>query len=592
MMSFLFSDRIVKFGGMQVNASFDVTSGVAPLKVFCDAVGTTDTSLQFPLHQALYIWEVEGVSWGNWSTTGHSKSIAYGPLACFVFPTAGTFTIKLTVFNGTAYKIHTQTITVTDPDVVFAGNNTVVVSTDGNFTGAPVGATTIQTSSFNGALASVIAANSNTLQGKRVLFRSGQSFTSTTTTTLDYNGPWTIGTFGGSTKTTVTLSAGTRVFNLGSASNGGGNGRIYGFSFNGGGSETSKGLALGGGFQNILVNNCDFTNMGTMISLADTSNGIPSGFCLADTVMRNIVGDGSSGNNCVYSLCEKFALLGFDIDNAGAGEHCVRLMYFNKAVVSHGIASSPNATKACMTLRGPAKTGIFTNLKSQHAVISFNTFIGNAGVTQVTDIGTVSPSGSQAECEQVLWDSNFYKNLTGAVLALAVYGSYSTIRNNIFDLSGGGATAINIDRDSGGSALNPNPRYNNVYNNTVYSNASVVNIWGVRLIDSEVENTDVRNNILYAPNVTGQARTVSDLGTNTIGASGTYGNSSQAQAEGVDPLFVNVAAGTRAGFALQAGSPYINNGNADTPVYVDAFMQKIGFGDSQRVIDSGAVNFS
>jgi hypothetical protein len=161
------------------------------LAVFCDASATTSTLTQYPFHDLLYIWEVVGASWGNYAYgQQRSKSVSYGPVAAFVFDTAGSYTIKLTVFDGLSSKTTTQAITVTAADTVFSTTNTIVVSTDGNFAGKPTGATEITSSDFDDVI------NTNIATGKRILFRGGQTFTSSAQADIDVAGPGIVGSFG------------------------------------------------------------------------------------------------------------------------------------------------------------------------------------------------------------------------------------------------------------------------------------------------------------------------------------------------------------------------------------------------------------
>jgi hypothetical protein len=77
-------------------------------------------------------------------------------------------------------------------------------------------------------------------------------------------------------------------------------------------------------------------------------------------------------------------------------------------------------------------------------------------------------------------------------------------------------------------------------------------------------DTTIRNNLLYAPSA--KLATVVDtvLGSGTVGASGTLGNSSDAQAKNVDPLFANASRNFSkpADFRPGAGSYAIGGGVA------------------------------
>ena len=129
------------------------TSGVAPLAVFFDASGTTDVGVTArPFHDLEYTWDFGDPTAGTWAYGAQpgvsSKNSATGPVAAHVFEKPGTYTVTLTAFDGTNTVTTSKTITVDDPDVVFAGSGTVCMSTSGTFTNCPSGASHVTTSSL------------------------------------------------------------------------------------------------------------------------------------------------------------------------------------------------------------------------------------------------------------------------------------------------------------------------------------------------------------------------------------------------------------------------------------------------------------
>jgi chitodextrinase len=132
-------------------------SGVAPLAVSFDATGTTASSTSRPFHELEYRWDfgdpggspVSGTTWNAGSRPGlSSRNAATGPVAAHVFETPGNYTVVLNVFDGTNAASTSVNITVQDPNVVYAGTNTICFSTSGNFSGCPAGASTITTSNW------------------------------------------------------------------------------------------------------------------------------------------------------------------------------------------------------------------------------------------------------------------------------------------------------------------------------------------------------------------------------------------------------------------------------------------------------------
>jgi hypothetical protein len=166
-------------------------SGVAPLAVYFDASGTTATTTSRPFHDLNYQWDFGDPDSGIWAVSGKSKNTDKGPLAGHVFETPGTYTVTLTATDITgASDVKTVGITVQDPNSVFSGTNTICVSTSGDFTGAPAGAQTITTSSWDTAVSFLGT-------GKRVLLRRGDAWNfSGNRKDLLFNGPGILGAFG------------------------------------------------------------------------------------------------------------------------------------------------------------------------------------------------------------------------------------------------------------------------------------------------------------------------------------------------------------------------------------------------------------
>ncbi|MEK7706276.1 MAG: MopE-related protein, partial [Myxococcota bacterium] len=93
-------------GPLSVSLVAARTSGVAPLAVFFDASGTTDTAVTSrPFHELEYRWDfgdpAGGATWAYGARPGSSsKNVALGPVAAHVFESPGTYTVALSVFDG------------------------------------------------------------------------------------------------------------------------------------------------------------------------------------------------------------------------------------------------------------------------------------------------------------------------------------------------------------------------------------------------------------------------------------------------------------------------------------------------------------
>jgi hypothetical protein len=155
-----------------VNAKLKATriSGAAPLAVQFRAIGTTHKDQNLDTFKALgYHFTFGDPGSGTWKHSGKSKNSQIGgPIAAHVFETPGTYTVSVRAQDATGnFSDASVTITVTDPNTVYSGANTVVISTNTDVTGAPNGAQLL-TNQTNWPVWE---------SGKRYLLMSGQDFT-------------------------------------------------------------------------------------------------------------------------------------------------------------------------------------------------------------------------------------------------------------------------------------------------------------------------------------------------------------------------------------------------------------------------------
>jgi hypothetical protein len=163
-------------------------AGVAPLAVAFDASGSTGLA-QSDVLGASFSWQFGDPGAGFWSTTGTPKNEASGFLAAHVFESPGVYQVvaKVTDRDGQT-AMQTVTITVADPDQVYAGN-TRCVSQNGDFAGAPAGCTQITSSNLSTQINWVVASS-----GRRLLFRRGETWIGNFE--LTGSGPTTVAAFG------------------------------------------------------------------------------------------------------------------------------------------------------------------------------------------------------------------------------------------------------------------------------------------------------------------------------------------------------------------------------------------------------------
>lgn len=150
--------------GITVQLNSTRTSGTAPLAVLFDTIGSTSENTTNPVKDLETHFNYGDERGENWPTTGRPKNRDTGGLmGAHVYTQPGTYTVSARVTDGTLVDQATMEITVADPDVVYAGTNTVCVDPTGGTTGGPTGAeyrTSIGTIESN----------------KRYLLRRGQTF--------------------------------------------------------------------------------------------------------------------------------------------------------------------------------------------------------------------------------------------------------------------------------------------------------------------------------------------------------------------------------------------------------------------------------
>jgi len=173
-------------------------TGIAPFGLTVDGVQTTTTDPAIrPLRDLSYFFVCSDPNMGNNSNgelAGQPRNrFVGGPVHVFTLVTPGTHTIKMWAYDGTTmFGPSSVTVTIQDPEVVFAGSLTTVVSTSGNFTGAPVGANQVTSSDFDAQILSGTVSGS----GKRVLFRVGETFNSSVSGAFNSRTNYYVGTYG------------------------------------------------------------------------------------------------------------------------------------------------------------------------------------------------------------------------------------------------------------------------------------------------------------------------------------------------------------------------------------------------------------
>lgn len=150
-------------------------SGTAPMGVlFAASAASLAPRVESPFHDIEGVWDFDDpgdfTALGNAPIWGSDRNVGYGPHGTHVFSDPGTYVVTYTAHDGETSSTASLTISVEDPDLVFAGSDTAVVSGAGDFTGKPAGASEHLT------IASALAALSGKTRA-RLLLRRSESFT-------------------------------------------------------------------------------------------------------------------------------------------------------------------------------------------------------------------------------------------------------------------------------------------------------------------------------------------------------------------------------------------------------------------------------
>lgn len=559
-------------------------SGIAPLAVFFDASGTTATGVSRPFHELEFRWNfgdnpAELWSAGSRTTTGSSRNEATGPVAAHVFSTPGTYQIQTTITDGTNTVVNgCLQIAVLDPDVAFSGTNTTCLSTAGNFADCPAGA--LQVTDASGNFVSAITTHATT--GKRVLFRASETWNAPTPGIIASTGPGIVGSFGaGTARIRATADSAAAILQLSRASTPGlSDWRVMDLEFDGNGNLQRQAVNSGGGINQVTLLRLNMHDVhnglmldGATLDFAKASNpahSIWDQIALVDSVTTNITGVSSALS--VYASAWRFMLLGNSLDNNGGGEHTVRLPSIVRGVVSNNtMQGQGNAAggKHAFTLRADVHgtTGVEGGFDTQRVVVSDNKFIGRTGSDWTVHYG---PQGAVDErIYDVITERNWFVAgggpITGTQVGLIIAAREQTIRNNLFDMTGGRAHSAILVHD-GFTVGSDQVR---VFHNTMYSN-DIDNDFAAVDVRSGALNVSVRNNVAYSPNDS-QHKMVGFVTTPSAVVLQS-GNTPDANIQAVSPLFSTTPPTTPADWKPQAASYANAGGDASVPVWSDFFV--------------------
>ncbi len=523
------------------------TSGVAPLAVFFDAVGAASGVIQPPVVNGRadyatfhYQWNFGDNPNALWATDSRSKNEAFGQVAAHVFESAGTFTVNLVVTQPSgATQTYQQQISVQDPEVVYANSSnstaerTYYVAAEGSDT---------NNGSYNQPFRTWAHAKSRLFLSngpRRVLLKRGQTFTHTSGGTVtNRTGPFTIGAYGVGAKPVIHHAGNTgEVVALDSTAT---DVRIMDVDF----TATNVGYCLRPGINTLMLRSRS-SNFGSVISTSDLYGNRARNF-FVDCEMVN-----SDRYGIYYNFGQHVAVMGTTIDDVN-GEHLLRC-YITHSVIQHCVFRNGHPNKHQLKFCGYFPTGNAERAPGtpteavEHSIISDNRFENPGSINWMITIGPVDQAKDQ-RIENVIFERNFLRAGPQTTSMLYANNRYVTVRNNVFDGTGApGVSAIRITR----RGVEPAPVGYTVFNNTMYRSGS--GGFTAVQIDSMVQNTEVKNNLINAPGAT------------VIGGGGT-GLVASNNLMTSTPGFANPVSGN---FSLLAGSPAIDAGTNVPSVFVD-----------------------
>lgn len=618
-------------GGIVLSLVPARTSGVAPLAVFFDASGTTDIAITTrPFHDLEYTWSFGDPGSGTWASGAQpgvsSKNSATGPVAAHVFETPGTYTVSLTAFDGTSTAATTTTITVQNPDTVFAGTNTICINASGSdFTGCPSGADTSTNSNF------VTALSANIAMHKRILFRRGDTFTAATSAAITVTGPGIVGAFGTGVAPVVQMTGAETpnnapILNLSSANTPTiKDWRIMDLELDGLGKTNSVGIDTHGSIKQVLVLNMNMHDIkdgilfnGSMLEYL-VANGYPAHtmydeMAIVDSTISPVVGLGDGWR--IFAAAIHFSIMGNELGDmvnaAGSGSHVVRIPYISKGVIANntiarsslnlaikmhgpywcdadsivGTCDSPNNNApmplgySYLTNTPPIGPYAATSGETEQVVVSDNKIIG-AGSPYLVVTGPRDGVNDE-RVRDIIIERNWFQASNSLTQKAVVIHSYeTTARNNICDMTGGAPWVACFEPSLYSSTSAAHPPYDiRIYSNTAYRGNSGSDFSVVK-IDTTSTNVTVQNNLAYAP-----------LSTSTMVVNGTGGgglvqsnNSTPAQIKNTFPAWVSANPSSPENFSLTAGS-YARKAGLAVPVWSDFFRTSRPL---NGMIDMGAV---
>lgn len=526
-------------GTLHLHASVVRPTGISPLLTFFDATATRDIATANSVTQdVVFTWHFgdQGRSGtGSWkygsNPRGNSKDVGTGIVAAHLYVTAGTdttYTATVVATDGPHTASCRLGVNVSDPSGAkgFPGKSTTCVAASttpvAGAAGCPAKARVLQTADIETALRAGYG------NGKRLLFKCGDTFTGNTTSDNLTAVKWSIGAYGGCENTETNRpifknSGAGFVFQFGVAN---GDGRLSDFDCEGNFSEAGACIwanTIGVMYQDTIYN--AYSN-----GEARSYNWAQCSQCGVVQVVQNGMGP---GRNQIGSYFNFSGFAGYpyhgnafnDINyQAVIGSHFdggLRYQRTNSETVRLSACSYCYLANNDFLNAGPSfgvlkfnagnpSPATWVGQYSQYDEISDNLFGGTSGA----GCAGVGPQ-NQTSDERLRYivvernvfypggsATNSYCGHNGAQFIIAA--QYTTARDNAFSLPVDGAWAILVEQ----TGIEPPPTNVEIYNNSVQAIiANSADLAGI-LLSSQMPNGShganpsasyVQNNLCYFP---------------------------------------------------------------------------------------------
>ncbi len=569
-----FADAGVPAGAaLSLKLSASRTRGVAPLAVFFDTRGTRAEGTTRPFHDLSYCWSFGDPTARPFATTARSSNDAKGPVAGHVFETPGTHHVTLTVRDpqGRTAALGVD-IVVDDPNEIFAGARTVCLSDTEDFRGCPEGASHVKGTNLGESLGPEVQ------PGRRLLLRRGGRFAGSLR--VNVHGPGTIAAFGAETAPKPRIEGYKETFALSGEEPSLSDWRLSDLEVSG--NEDTRAVIVNGKASNLLVLRLTAIGVGTAVVASDSiidywnKNGskghdVTDVLAIQGSDLRDV--RGGQGHNLVGAAAHRFMLLGNTIRNSTGGEHLVRTSLLDRAVFSDNDLGEAPRPRHLLKMHAGAfsRPGIAEGKYTEQIVISENIFRGTGGHDWSVVIGPQNDK-SDERIRDVLVERNLFLPGPGVQVALMLFGSDITVRDNIFN-RGHGNTCIG----GGTRGIEPAPTHIALLHNTCYADSSDGPV--LANLDSSVRELGVFNNLVAGPGATRVSiRPDTDATGGNLAATA--------------PGFAGAALTNGADFELVATSPAVDRAVVEhqTPWDFSGKQRPLdGNGDGIRAPDVGAL---